>query len=49
MDLRFTSRLLPTRTRQLRMLAHTRHIVLVMLPLGAFVGFLVAEGLAELG
>ena len=37
--------LLPTRTTRLRFLAHTRHIVGVMLPLGAAVGFLVALAL----
>ena len=42
-------RFLPTRTRQLRMLAHSRHIVLVTLPLGAATGFLVAFALKGLG
>ncbi|BDU72860.1 chloride channel protein [Mesoterricola silvestris] len=37
--------LLPTRTTRLRFLAHTRHIVGVMLPLGAAVGLLVALAL----
>jgi CIC family chloride channel protein len=40
--------LLPNRRRQLRLLAHTRHIVAVMLPLGAGIGFLVALGLLGL-
>jgi len=44
MELR-PSYFLPTRTARLRMLAHTRHIVAVMLPLGAGVGFLVAMAL----
>ena len=42
-------RLIPTRTSRLRMLAHTRHIVLVTLPLGAATGFLVALALKGLG
>jgi len=42
-------RLLPSRTGRLRMLAHSRHIVLVTLPLGAGVGFLVALALKGLG
>jgi len=37
--------LLPTRRARLRILAHTRHIVGVMLPLGAFVGLMVALAL----
>lgn len=41
--------LIPTRTSRLRMLAHTRHIVLVTLPLGAVTGFLVALALRGLG
>jgi CIC family chloride channel protein len=41
--------LIPTRTSRLRMLAHTRHIVLVTLPLGAGTGFLVALALKGLG
>ena len=45
MDLHYATNLLPTRTTRLRMLAHTRHIVGVMLPLGAGVGFLVAMAL----
>ena len=40
---------LPTRTRRLRLLAHSRHIVLVTLPLGAATGFLVALALKGLG
>ena len=40
--------LLPTRFRRLRLLAHTRQIVGVMLPLGAGIGFLVALGLLGL-
>lgn len=35
-------RLLPTRTRRLRMLAHTRRLMGVILPLGAVTGLLVA-------
>ena len=42
-------RFIPTRTSRLRMLAHTRHIVLVTLPLGAGTGFLVAMALKGLG
>ena len=42
-------RFLPTRTGQLRLLAHTRHIVAVTLPLGAVTGFLVAMALKGLG
>jgi CIC family chloride channel protein len=42
-------RLFPTRTTRLRMLAHSRHIVLVTLPLGAVTGFLVALALKGLG
>jgi len=42
-------RFIPTRTSRLRMLAHTRHIVLVTLPLGAGTGFLVALALRGLG
>lgn len=41
--------LIPTRTSRLRMLAHTRHIVMVTLPLGAGTGFLVALALRGLG
>ena len=41
--------LIPTRTSRLRMLAHTRHIVLVILPLGAVTGFLVGLALKGLG
>ena len=40
---------LPNRVTRLRMLAHTRHIVVVMLPLGAGTGFLVALALKGLG
>jgi chloride channel protein, CIC family len=40
---------MPTRTSQLRLLAHTRQIVGVMLPLGAGIGFLVALALEGLG
>lgn len=40
--------LLPTRTAQLRLLAHTRSIIGVMLPLGAVVGLLVTLALAGL-
>jgi CIC family chloride channel protein len=42
-------RLIPSRTTGLRMLAHTRHIVLVTLPLGAATGFMVALALKGLG
>ena len=42
-------RFIPTRTSRLRMLAHTRHIVVVTLPLGAATGFLVAMALRGLG
>ena len=42
-------RFIPTRTGRLRMLAHTRHIVVVTLPLGAGTGFLVALALKGLG
>ena len=42
-------RFIPTRTGRLRMLAHTRHIVLVTLPLGGATGFLVALALKGLG
>ena len=42
-------RFLPSRTRRLRLLAHTRHIVLVTLPLGAMTGFLVGLALKGLG
>ena len=42
-------RFLPSRTRQLRILAHTRHIVVVTMPLGAVTGFLVALALRGLG
>jgi len=42
-------RFLPTRTHRLRLLAHTRHIVAVTLPLGAATGFLVALALRGLG
>jgi CIC family chloride channel protein len=41
-------RLIPTRTHRLRLLAHTRQIVGVMLPLGAGIGFLVALALRGL-
>jgi CIC family chloride channel protein len=41
--------ILPTRNRRLRLLAHTRQIVGVMLPLGAGIGFLVALALRGLG
>jgi CIC family chloride channel protein len=41
--------LIPTRTSRLRVLAHTRHIVLVILPLGAVTGFLVGFALRGLG
>jgi CIC family chloride channel protein len=40
--------LIPTRTSQLRLLAHTRQIVGVMLPLGAGIGCLVALALGGL-
>ena len=40
---------LPNRTTRLRLLAHTRHIVVVTLPLGAVTGFLVALALRGLG
>ncbi|HLO65927.1 MAG TPA: chloride channel protein [Holophaga sp.] len=40
---------IPRRNQRLRLLAHTRHIVAVMLPLGALVGFLVALALRGLG
>jgi len=40
---------LPNRNRRLRLLAHTRHIVGVMLPLGAGIGLLVAALLLGLG
>ncbi|MDR3670585.1 MAG: chloride channel protein [Holophaga sp.] len=40
--------LVPTRTSSLRLLAHTRRIVGVMLPLGAGIGFLVALALRGL-
>ena len=43
------SRFLPTRTSQLRILAHSRHIVLVTLPLGAATGCMVALALKGLG
>jgi CIC family chloride channel protein len=42
-------RFIPTRTSRLRMLAHTRHIVVVTLPLGAATGFMVALALRGLG
>ena len=42
-------RFIQTRTSRLRMLAHTRHIVVVTLPLGAGTGFLVALALKGLG
>ena len=42
------STLLPNRGYRLRLLAHTRQIVLVMLPLGAVIGVLVALGLVGL-
>jgi CIC family chloride channel protein len=46
----FPSRpLLPNRTSRLRLLAFTRHILAVMLPLGALIGFLVALALKGLG
>jgi CIC family chloride channel protein len=41
--------LIPTRISRLRMLAHTRHIVMVTLPLGAATGFLIALALRGLG
>jgi len=41
--------LLPNRTRRLRLLAHTRRMVLVILPLGAGMGLLVAAALRALG
>lgn len=41
--------LLPTRHRRLRLLAHTRRMVLVILPLGAGMGLLVAAALRALG
>jgi hypothetical protein len=44
-----TPRLIPTRTSHLRRLAHSRHIVLGTLPLGAGTGFLVALALKGLG
>ena len=40
---------LPSRTTGLRLLAHTRHIVAVTLPLGAATGFLVGLALKGLG
>ena len=40
---------LPNRLSRLRLLAHTRHIVVVTLPLGAVTGFLVALALKGLG
>ena len=42
-------RFIPTRTSRLRLLAHTRHIVVVTLPLGAVTGLLVALALKGLG
>ena len=42
-------RFLPTRTGRLRLLAHTRHIMAVTLPLGAVTGFLVGLALKGLG
>jgi CIC family chloride channel protein len=42
-------RFIPSRTRRLRLLAHTRHIVVVTLPLGAATGFLVGLALKGLG
>jgi CIC family chloride channel protein len=48
MELPLTKDLLPTRTARLRFLAHTRQIVGVMLPLGAWVGFMVALALLGL-
>jgi len=41
--------LIPTKTRRLRMLSHTRRMVLVILPLGAGMGLLVAAALRALG
>jgi len=40
---------IPSRTTRLRLLAHTRHIVVVTLPLGAVTGFLVGLALKGLG
>lgn len=41
--------LFPTRNSRLRLLAYTRHIIFVMLPLGGLIGFLVALALRGLG
>lgn len=49
MELPKPADLLPTRRAQLRLLAHTRSIAAVMLPLGAVVGALVTLALAGLG
>lgn len=46
---RLLAPLLPNRHRHLRMLAHSRRIVGVMLPLGAGIGLLVAAALQGLG
>ncbi|WP_306590413.1 chloride channel protein [Geothrix sp. 21YS21S-4] len=44
-----TPDLLPRRFQQLRLLAHTRRLVFVVMPLGALIGLLVTAALAGLG